>query len=260
MDGNEEHYRKLTQDRQKTRFASCGYSDRFDPFVLNKDPHLRQLYGRLFESFLSDIPSNRLLDIGCGTGIYFDALVRHADSIDAIDLSSDMVRVARDYCKHSGLNTIHLIIGSAECLPCGSADFDVVIAMDLLHHVPDIEAALSEVHRVLKPGGHFLVFEPNICNPLMFVAHAAPAEERLALRRNRPGRLVRLLEGKFDSMRWDGVCALVTRTGGVKGFVLDTYINMFRLVGVKRLYPRQAWLGRTRYKADGEMESRSLYV
>jgi len=246
MGSSEKHYRDLTHDRRTTRFARCGYRDRFDPFVLNRVPYLRNLYTGLFSSFLSGIPHISLLDIGCGTGVYFDTLASHADSIVAIDESGDMAAIADEYCRQNGLTTIHLGVGSAECVPCKSGTFDIVIAMDLLHHVSDLEKTLAEVDRVLKPGGHFFVFEPNICNPLMFLAHLVPAEERLALHRNRPRTLQRLLETRFDPVRWAGVCAMITQLDGIKSFVLRTYVNACKVVGVKRLYPRQAFLCRKR--------------
>jgi len=246
MGPTDEHYERLTRRQRATRFASCGYSDRFDPFVLNKDPFLRDLYGSLFNSFLADIPHARVLDVGCGTGVYFDALAEHCDTIDAMDLSPAMAAVADDYCRQSGLTGIRVSVGSAESLPYDSATFDTVVAMDLLHHVMDLDRTLAEIHRVLEPGGHLLVFEPNICNPVMWLAHAVPSEERRALRRNRPGTLRRSLESRFEPVRWDGVCALITRTKGLKRIVLETYLGVWRILGVKQLYPRQAVLVRKR--------------
>ncbi|MCX5908448.1 MAG: class I SAM-dependent methyltransferase, partial [Deltaproteobacteria bacterium] len=112
--------------------------------------------------------------------------------------------------------------------------FDVVIELDVLHHIDDLGKALNEVFRVLKPGGHFLVFEPNICNPLMFLAHLLPMEERLAIFRNRPGKLISLLEDRFHTVCWDGVCALITNLRGTKRFLIDSYLKLCHLPRVKR--------------------------
>jgi len=240
---NNEHYQNLIRRQKETNFASCGFLDRFDPFVLNKVPALRKLYGGLFQSFLSDIPNGQMLDIGCGTGIYFDALSCCADHIDAMDCSEDMIRIASEYCEKSGLSNIFPCVGSAESIPRDEESFDIIIELDVLHHVSDLDKTLSEIHRVLKPGGHFFVFEPNICNPLTFLAQLIPKEERLALRRNRPGRLVSLLEQRFETVRWSGICGLITQTKGLKRFILDLYLTLWKVTNLQRFYPRQAWLG-----------------
>ena len=240
---NNKHYQKLVQEKGKTKLASCGFLDRFDPFILNKNPRLRELYDGLFGSLLNDIPCNKLLDIGCGTGIYFDVLANYADHIEAIDLSNEMIQVAQEYCKQNSLTNIHPRAGTAEFLEYEDASFDVVIGLDVLHHIIDLEKALAEIYRVLKSGGHFLVFEPNICNPLMFIVHALPTEERLALRCNRPRKLIALLEERFNTVHWEGICAVITQTDGAKRFILDTYLKLWKILGVKRCYPRQAWLG-----------------
>ena len=240
------HYDGVVQRRAKTRFASCGYSDRFDPFVLNQNPRLRRLYGDLFVSFLGSTPCDRLLDVGCGTGIYFDMLARQAHRIDALDLSADMVRVAAEYCQASKLDQIHPQAASADKIPFPDQTFDVVVSMDLLHHVPDPEAVLAEVYRVLRKDGRFFVFEPNICNPLTFLAQAIPREERLALGRNRPATLRRLLERHFETVRWQGVSAIVTQCGGLRGWLFDCYLKAWEWTRLQRLYMRQAWLGRKR--------------
>ena len=245
MDSNR-HYEDVVQKGHGTRFASCGYKDRFDPFVLNKSPRLRRFYDGLFEDFLGGLPRGRLLDVGAGTGIYFDALAPYGTEIEALDLSEDMVAAADQYCRASGLTHIHPRVGSAESLPYEAGAFDAVIALDLLHHVPDLDRALSEAARVLKPGGHFFVFEPNVCNPLMFLGHAIPREERGALGRNRPARLKRNLETRFETLRWKGVSAMVTQCSGLKGVLFDAYLKAWELTRLEKLYTRQAWLGRKR--------------
>lgn len=243
MNSNNSHYKTLVEKQKETCFASCGYSDRFDPFILNKVPYLRELYGGLFQSYLKDIPNGRILDIGCGTGIYFDKLSQCSDRINAMDCSLEMVRTATDYCKKSGLANLFPSAGSSEAIPFHDESFDIVIELDTLHHVIDFDKTLEEIHRILKPGGHFFVFEPNICNPLTFFAHLIPKEERLGLKRNRPGKLLAALEKKFETVRWGGVCALITQTKGFKRILFDLYLKIWESTSSEKLYPRQAWLG-----------------
>ncbi len=243
MNSSNEHYQKIVEKKNKTRFASCGYDDRFNPFILNKVPALRQLYGDLFQEFLGDSESERLLDLGCGTGVYFDVLSPFSRRIDAIDSSGDMTAIAGRYCKESGLSHIQPITAGAGAIPFADESFDTVIELDVLHHLTDIDGALAEVYRVLKPGGRFFVFEPNINNPLTFFAHLIPPEERAALRLNRPKKLVSVLEKKFHSRKWRGVCGLITQTTGIKRVILDAYLGIWRLSGWQSFFPRQGWLG-----------------
>jgi len=243
MTDQDEHYRRTVEAGRGTRLARCGYADRFDPFRLGRLPRVRALYAGLFSEFLGEEPFGALLDIGCGTGIYFEALAGHGREIHTLDASEAMVGVARNFCESNGLNHVYPIVGAAEALPYQDNRFDAAVALDTLHHVSEVEPVLEEVFRVLKPGGVFLVFEPNILNPLMWVAHALPAEERRALCRNRPATLRALLEKHFHTVRWQGICALITETEGVKRRLLDTYISFCAWTGRENLYPRQAWLG-----------------
>lgn len=234
--------RTVSEDR-KTRFAKCGYQDRFDPFRLSRVPRVRALYEKLFNEYLGDGAVESLLDIGCGTGIYLEALGSHARRVDALDPSTAMLQVAKNFCEERGLGHVYTALGHAERLPYASATFDVVVALDALHHVVAPEKVVEEVYRVLKPGGRFMVFEPNVLNPLMWLAHALPRDERAALMRNRPASLRALLESRFDTIKWQGIAELVTETTGIRRNLLDAYTAVFRLLGCERIFPRQAWLG-----------------
>jgi len=242
LKNNDTHYRELVRRHTRTRGASCGYHDRFDPFILNQSPRVRSLYHGLFSKFLGGQTSKRLLDAGCGTGIYFDVLSQFAEHIEAVDASPEMIHVARAYCKDTGLISIHPHVGSAEALPYPNESFDTVIELDVLHHVPDLGKTLAEIHRVLQPGGRFLVFEPNICNPLMFLAHLLPPEERRALRRNSPRRLKASVEEKFKIIRWDGFSELISETRGLKNRLIESYLKLWRIAAPVSTYPRQVCL------------------
>ncbi len=238
-----DHYQGVVSEPRTTRLVRCGYIDRFDPFRLNASARIDALYDGLFRRLTDGAVCPHLLDIGCGTGIYFDALSRNAKQVDAIDISIGMIRVARKYCAQRGLAHFKCGVASAARLPFPEALFDAVIAMDLFHHVDSVEAVLDEVYRVMKPNGRLLVFEPNILNPAMFLAHALPKEERHALRRCRPGRLLSLLGRRFETLHWFGVCQMITDATGLRRHILNAYLWPFERLGVERLYPRQAWIG-----------------
>jgi ubiquinone/menaquinone biosynthesis C-methylase UbiE len=88
-------------------------------------------------------------DIGCGNGLHLAELRRreHRGVVAGLDLSPGMLAAARSR-SHAAF-----IAGDAQRLPFAGASFDCVLAMHMLYHVPDRDLAISEIRRVLRPGG-----------------------------------------------------------------------------------------------------------
>jgi ubiquinone/menaquinone biosynthesis C-methylase UbiE len=103
-------------------------------------------------------PYAKVLEIGCGTG-FFTLNLKLAGVIGeahVTDISSGMVRVAERNARNLGFS-VEGRVADAERLPYDDATFDLVVGHAVLHHIPDVELALREVLRVLKPGGRFVV-------------------------------------------------------------------------------------------------------
>ena len=100
-----------------------------------------------------------LLDLACGPGIYTRPFARRIAPGLAIglDLSPAMLRHALASARGAGLANLVLVRGDALRLPFADRRFDAVNCCGALHLFPDADAALHEVHRVLKPGGRFAV-------------------------------------------------------------------------------------------------------
>ncbi len=97
-----------------------------------------------------------VLDLGCGAG--FDAfiaaqLVGPAGRVVGIDLSPEMLAVARAGQAEAGFPEVEFREASVEALPFPDASFDVALSNGVLNLVPDKPAALREIFRVLRPGG-----------------------------------------------------------------------------------------------------------
>lgn len=92
----------------------------------------------------------RVLEVGCGWG-EFAARIR--DELDAevvaIDLSPRMVELARE-------RGVDARVGDVQALSFGDGEFDCVVANWMLYHVPDVDRGLSELARVLRPGGRLI--------------------------------------------------------------------------------------------------------
>ena len=102
-------------------------------------------------------PYGRVLEVGCGTG-FFTLNLKLAGVIDeahVTDISPGMVDVAQRNAKELGFE-VSGRVADAETLPYDDGSFDLVIGHAVLHHIPDVELALREVLRVLKPGGRFV--------------------------------------------------------------------------------------------------------
>ena len=111
-------------------------------------------------------PGQRALEVGCGTGIFLEAAATTGASIVALDLSADLLAQARARVAAAG--KVRLSLGNAEQMPFRDASFDAAYGSSILHHL-NIDSALAEVHRVLRPGGRIVFTEPNILNPQVAV-------------------------------------------------------------------------------------------
>lgn len=110
-------------------------------------------YRWVFDHF--DVPADaRVLEVGCGPGNLWHEnreRVPSAWRITLTDLSPGMVEASRQ--RLAGMPQVTLQVADAHQLPFADAAFDAVIANHMLYHVPDLSRALSEIRRVLRPGG-----------------------------------------------------------------------------------------------------------
>lgn len=101
-----------------------------------------------------------VLDIGCGQGIDLARYARKGAYATGVDLTPRHVDLARAHLAAVGLEA-EVVAGDAEVLPFAAAAFDRVSANGVLHHTPNVEAALADVIRVLRPGGRATIIVYN---------------------------------------------------------------------------------------------------
>lgn len=108
-------------------------------------------------------PGQRVLDIGCGSGVVTRDIARRIGpdgQVVGIDASPRLLTVARELVEAAGLgDRVELREGDARALPFGPGEFDVVLAVTVLAHVPEGERAIPEMVRVTRPGGRVGVFD-----------------------------------------------------------------------------------------------------
>jgi ubiquinone/menaquinone biosynthesis C-methylase UbiE len=126
----------------------------------------RYLVASIFAAWADDLvevaalqPSERVLDIACGTGIVARTAARKlgsGGSVVGLDLSAPMLAVARTAATAEGM-TVEWREGSAAKLPLPDGAFDIVFCQQGLQFFPDRPAALREMFRVLSPGGRLVL-------------------------------------------------------------------------------------------------------
>ena len=113
-------------------------------------------------------PGDRVLDMGCGAGRHAFALYRKGADVVALDLDeaelkdvAGMFAAMRDEGEVPEGARAQAVRGSAYDLPFDDATFDRVVAAEVLEHLPKDERAMTELFRVLKPGGLIAVTVPR---------------------------------------------------------------------------------------------------
>ena len=147
----------------------------------------------------------QLLDAGCGTGAYSQAMLPHVGRIDAIDLNEGMLSVARaKLAPEAAAGKIAFHRGSIDALPFDDESFDAAMVNQVLHHLEDgtdpsfsVHAAvIAEMHRVLRPGGVLVI---NMCTHRQlrdgfWYYDLVPAAREACIRRHIPaGKLTAML-------------------------------------------------------------------
>jgi ubiquinone/menaquinone biosynthesis C-methylase UbiE len=108
----------------------------------------------------SDTGGTRVLDVGCGQGIDVANYAMAGARVTGLDLTPRHVELARAHLEALGLEA-EIVEGDAERLPFADERFDRVSSNGVLHHTPDMPAALRELRRVLRPGGEARVIVYN---------------------------------------------------------------------------------------------------
>jgi ubiquinone/menaquinone biosynthesis C-methylase UbiE len=157
-------------------------------------------------------PGDRFLDVGCGSGAAVREAAALAERAVGVDIAPAMIERARELA--GGLPNLELVVGDSEALPFGDGAFTSLLCSSSFHHYPDPGRALSELRRVLVPGGRLALAEPTAD---IFLARLA---DRLLRRLDRShvrlypsAELVRLV-------RSAGFAAIDVRAGGERGYAI----------------------------------------
>lgn len=139
----------MEAENQSKRFWS-RWSGRYDQFMRGNEPLYDEIAARMKRRL------NRRMDVlelACGTGLISRRLAGSVKSLEATDFAPEMIAEAK---KKAGSARLHYSVQDASALPYAAQSFDAVVIANALHIVPDPEAVMGEIRRVLKRGGVLL--------------------------------------------------------------------------------------------------------
>jgi 2-polyprenyl-6-hydroxyphenyl methylase / 3-demethylubiquinone-9 3-methyltransferase len=119
------------------------------------NPARLEYFARVFAALGIDPAGKVTVDVGCGGGLLAEEAARLGAQVIGVDPSLGSLAIARAHAEASGL-AIDYRAGAGEHLPVDDASADIVYCVDVLEHVQDLDAVVSETARVLKPGGLYL--------------------------------------------------------------------------------------------------------
>lgn len=149
----------------------------------------------------------RILDFGCGTGASTRLLAEAGHNVTGVDASESGIRVARSLVTNA---TFHHLDSEAH-LPFEGGTFDVCLCTEVIEHLLDVSGFVQEVHRLLVPGGLFVLTTPYhgwlknlLVISLNFDRHFDPVGEHIRFF-SRSSLTAALNQGGFEVVDFDGI-------------------------------------------------------
>lgn len=216
-------------------------------YFIEFDRYYESLYPYLLPFLdLESMRGKKVLEIGLGSGFTLQRIAKVAEECFGLDISGETIRLNQARKDHLDLKA-NLIRASATDIPLADNSVDIVVTIGCLHHIPDIQKAVGEIHRVLKPAGILkgMVYYRNsyrfrVYIPLVrrFSRHWRGKSWQECVNEMYDGKgnpygmvyskaeVRRLLGSKFDSVR----------------FRLENFVGAELLLRVGARIPRNVWL------------------
>jgi len=138
--------RKYWEEATPMNFADEKWSyEKKRTFRYELQSHMHETFG--FENW----KGKKVLEVGCGSGIDALEFARNGALVTAVDITENACALTRALAMEAGVPIEVLQINST--LPFAEGTFDLVYSFGVLHHIPNVEGILNEIHRVLKPDG-----------------------------------------------------------------------------------------------------------
>lgn len=116
--------------------------------------------------------SDVVMDYGCGTGTTACELASHVKEIHAIDISGRMIELSKEKAVASGVENVNFAQSDIFDERYSKDSFDVILAFNVLHTVPDPQSVVRRIHELLNPGGSFISVTPCLRDKMSFMVSA----------------------------------------------------------------------------------------
>lgn len=142
--------------------VAAGFGHEWSTFQQDDREFDWQDRAEIFQMYFGIFPWDKLpaeakgIDVGCGSGRWSVLVAPRVAHLHALDASADALAVARKNLAR--LNNVSFHHGSASDIPLKANELDFAFSLGVLHHIPDTEAGIAEIARVLKPGAPFLIY------------------------------------------------------------------------------------------------------
>ncbi|MBF0317300.1 MAG: class I SAM-dependent methyltransferase [Nitrospirae bacterium] len=185
----------------RIRRGLWGAQARFDGTLISAKGSVKRHFTSNVAQYINS--TDTVLDVGCGSGGFLPILADLCAKLVGIDITPSFVEKSRELIERLGLANTDILRESCDHLPFDDSSFDVVVMLDVIHHMEDVRGSLKEVYRVLRPGGYVIVFEPNKLNPLVYIMCMLDPNERGLLSLGTKGIYRRLFAPWFTVERID---------------------------------------------------------
>jgi len=163
----------------------------------------------------------QVLDVATGTGYLAMALSPHVKEVIGIDITPGMLKLAVQAAREKGLDNIDNLVGDVEHLPFRDSEFDVVTCRFSFHHFPGPRMSLSEMARVLRPGGRLVIED------MLSSEDATKSEYQNKMENMRdPSHIKHYRASEIEQMLQEAGLMVVDRVGGSSDFGLEHWIGM----------------------------------
>ena len=182
-----------------------GVNNRFNPQKIAASLSTQLHYEETVKPYCS--PAAEALDVGCSTGGFTGLLAKYCGSVIGVDLSEKAVALANAHFVESGLDNCTARSGDGCRLDFADESFDIIQMVDVVHHAEDASLLMAEIHRLLKPTGKLIVFEPNKYNLALWLMCAFDRNEWGALRLGSKSQYRRLFSDAFhlEEIEYNGL-------------------------------------------------------